>query len=173
VVGFGCGVFPAQPDWPVVIVDLFSADPVGLLTRITVMAAHIAQTQPDDTHGIVISDDDARGGVTGHNVRYVLAYGMIGIVASFAAVAIYFGFDRLQANVAEALSQNPSDVLRAISPYAAIVLAGTIGAGLLLALWNSIAGRSEDDTQGFMRFRVVAQFAVICVLMAMLYVSAV
>jgi uncharacterized BrkB/YihY/UPF0761 family membrane protein len=142
------------------------------------MAAHIAQTHFDETHrddsdGIVISGDDARGGVTGHNARYVLAYGMIGIVASFAAVAIYFGFDRLQANVAEALSQNPSDVIRAISPYAAIVLAGTIGAGLLLSLWNFVAGRSEDDTQGFMRFRVVAQFAVICVIMAMLYVSAV
>jgi hypothetical protein len=45
----------------------------------------------DEIHGLVISGDDARGGVTGHNARYVLAASMTGIVAAFAAVAIYFG----------------------------------------------------------------------------------
>ena len=133
------------------------------------MATHIDK----DTHGIVISEDDARGGVTGHNVRYVLALGMTGVIAGFAAIAIYFGFDRLQANVSAALSQNPSDVLQAFAPYAAIVLAGAIGAGLMLGLWNLLAGRSEDGSQGFMRFRVAAQFALICVIMSILYVSAV
>ena len=126
----------------------------------------------DDTGHIVISEDDARGGVTGHNVRYVLVYGMTGVIAAFAAVAIYFGFDRLQANFAAALAQNPSDVLSAFAPNAAIVLAGAIGAGLVLGVWNMISGRSDNDTQSFMRFRVAAQFALVCVIMAILYVSA-
>lgn len=126
----------------------------------------------DQTDGVVISEEDARGGVTGHNVRYVLAYGMIGIVVMFAAVAIYNGFDRIQNNISAALSQSPSDVFLGIAPFAAIILAGLIGVGLMLGLWNLISGRSEDGTQGFMRFRVAAQLAVISMIMAMLYVSA-
>ena len=133
------------------------------------MAAHFDQT----THGIVISDDDARGGVTGHNVRYVLAYGMTGVVAMFAAIAIYNGFDTLQSKFSAALSQHPSEVLRAFAPYAAIVLAGAIGVGLMLGIWNLISGRSKNDSQSFMRFRVAAQFALVCVIMTIFYVSAV
>jgi len=33
----------------------------------------------------------ARGGVTGHNVRYVLAFGLAGIIIAFAIVGLYFG----------------------------------------------------------------------------------
>ena len=131
------------------------------------MATHF-----DEAHRIVISEDDARGGVTGHNVRYVLAYGMTGVIAMFAAIAIYNGFDRLQAKMSAALSHNPSEVVQALAPYAAIVLAGMIGVGLLLGIWNLISGRSDNDSQSFMRFRVAAQFALICVIMSMLYVSA-
>ena len=130
------------------------------------MATHI-----DDQDHIVISDDDARGGVTGHNGRYVLVYGMTGVIAAFAAIAIYFGFDRLQGSVSAALAQNPSEVLRAFAPYATIVLFGAIAAGLLFGVWNWIAGRNDNASQSFMRFRVVAQFALICVIMAILYVS--
>ena len=32
-----------------------------------------------------------RGGVTGHNVRYVLALGLAGVIIAFIVVAIYFG----------------------------------------------------------------------------------
>ena len=32
-----------------------------------------------------------RGGVTGHNVRYVLAFGLAGIIIAFAIVGLYFG----------------------------------------------------------------------------------
>ena len=32
-----------------------------------------------------------RGGVTGHNVRYVLAFGLAGVIIAFIVVAIYFG----------------------------------------------------------------------------------
>ena len=130
------------------------------------MAAH-----DDDKHRIVISGDDARGGVTGHNARYVLGFGLTGVIAAFAAIAIYAGFDRLTEKVSAALAHNPSEVLRNFAPYATIALIGAIGAGLLLGIWNVFAGRDENDTQSFMRFRVVAQFALICVIMAILYVS--
>ncbi|MFN0218144.1 MAG: twin transmembrane helix small protein [Hyphomicrobium sp.] len=130
------------------------------------MAAHY-----DESHRIVISEEDARGGATGHNVRYVLAYGLTGVVAMFAAIAIYAGFDRLHSKASAALAQNPSEVLQAFAPYAGIVLVGALAIGLLLGVWNLIAGRSEDGSQSFMRFRVAVQFAAICVIMAILYVS--
>ncbi len=129
-------------------------------------------TYYDENHHLVISEDDARSGVTGHNVRYVLAFSMTGVIAAFAAIAIYAGFDDLHARFSAALATSPSEVLRAFAPYAAIVLVGAIGAGLLLGTWNLLAGSSKDDSQSFMRARVVAQFALICVIMAIFYISA-
>lgn len=120
---------------------------------------------------IVISEDAARGGVTGHHVRYVLVWGLAGIVAAFAAIALYFGYDRMAENVAQALAQSPSDMLRAFAPYAMIVLTGAIAALVLLGVWDMLAGRSENATQTGMRLRVVVQFALICVIMAILYAS--
>jgi hypothetical protein len=32
-----------------------------------------------------------RGGVTGHNVRYVLAFGLAGIIIAFTVIGLYFG----------------------------------------------------------------------------------
>jgi hypothetical protein len=125
----------------------------------------------DDTHPIEISDDDARGGVTGHNVRYVLALGMTGVIAAFAAIAIYFGFDALHERATAALARSPSEMLQAFAPYAAIVLCGAIGVGLLLGIWNLISGPSAHAGQSLMRLRVVTQFALICVIMALFYVS--
>lgn len=126
----------------------------------------------DETEGLVISGDDARSGETGHHVRYVLAAGLIGIIAALTGVALYFGYDRVHADLSAALSHSPSELLRAIVPYAAMMLVGALIAGLLFALWSRLAGESDDGSQAFMRFRVVAQFAVIFVIMAMLYVSA-
>jgi len=129
-------------------------------------------THYDDAHRIVISDNDARGGVTGHNVRYVLAFGMTGVIAALATVAIYLGFDRLEARIEAAFAQNPSDVLQSLAPYATIILAGTMLAGFLLGVWTLLSGRSGNASQGYMRLRVVTQFALICVMMAILYMSA-
>lgn len=125
----------------------------------------------DDSRPIEISDDAARGAVTGHNVRYVLALGMTGVIAAFAAIALYFGFDRLQQKASAALARNPSELLQAFAPYAVVVLAGAIAIGLLLGTWNMISGRSENASQAFMRFRVVAQFVIVCVIMAILSIS--
>ena len=119
-----------------------------------------------------VGSDEARSGVTGHNVRYVLAWGLTGIILAFAGVATYLGYDQLQDTISQALSKNPSEIIRAIAPKAAIVVVGAIMAGLLLGLWSLIAGRSENSSQLGMRLRVVAQFAIICMLAAISYFSA-
>jgi hypothetical protein len=38
---------------------------------------------------VTLSGDKARQGVTGHNVRYVLAYGLIGAILTFILVGLY------------------------------------------------------------------------------------
>jgi hypothetical protein len=128
-------------------------------------------TYIDEENHIVISDDDARGGVTGHNVRYVLEFGMAGVVAAFAAIAVYNGYDSLQEKLSAAFSHGLDGTLRILAPYAATILFGAIGVGLLLGAWNLLSGRSDDESQRFMRARVATQFVVICVIMAMTYVS--
>jgi TRAP-type C4-dicarboxylate transport system permease small subunit len=130
------------------------------------MATHF-----DETHHLVISTDDARSGVTGHNVRYVLFTSMTGVVLAFTAIAIYFGFNRLNKSLEAALARTPSDVIQSIAPYGAIIFLGACIGAALLGIWNLAAGRSGDDSESFMRARVVTQFALICVIMAMLYVS--
>jgi hypothetical protein len=40
---------------------------------------------------LVKSKNEARAGVTGHHVRYVLAFGLIGIILAFSLLALYFG----------------------------------------------------------------------------------
>ena len=125
----------------------------------------------DETHHLVISDDDARGGVTGQNVRYVLAASMTGVIAAFAAIAVYFGFDTIQQDVSAALATHPSEVIRTLAPYGATIMFGAIGGGLALGAWNIMAGRSADSSEHLMRLRVVTQFALICIVMAMFYLS--
>lgn len=53
--------------------------------------------QPDEVsdretvHGPVVSTRDARDAVVGHNVRYVLGFGLLAIVIAFVAVyLVYF-----------------------------------------------------------------------------------
>jgi hypothetical protein len=128
-------------------------------------------TYIDKENHTVISQDDVRGGVTGHNVRYVLEYGMAGIVVAFVAFAIYAGYDRLHEMLSAAFSQGLSGIIRAFTPYAVIMLLGAIGAGLLLRLWTLLSGPSDDGSQRFMRARVVTQFAIIGVIVAMSYFS--
>jgi hypothetical protein len=42
--------------------------------------------------GPVVSTTEARSGVTGHNVRYVLIFGLLGVIAAFAG--IFYDFVR-------------------------------------------------------------------------------
>ncbi|HSV23419.1 MAG TPA: hypothetical protein VLJ17_10360 [Xanthobacteraceae bacterium] len=41
---------------------------------------------------VVLCGDDARQGVTGHNVRYVLGFGLLGAVVGIATVAFVVGY---------------------------------------------------------------------------------
>jgi len=44
---------------------------------------------------VTLSTDEARSGVTGHNVRYVLAFGLAGSLIAFVAIGLYFGYGTL------------------------------------------------------------------------------
>ena len=44
----------------------------------------------DSEHRTVLPAQQARQGVTGHNVRYVLGFGLIGVVIGFAVLYIIF-----------------------------------------------------------------------------------
>lgn len=118
---------------------------------------------------IIITEDAARGGVTGHNVRYVLVYGLVGIVAAFAAIAIYNGFDTLSARLSQAVARDPASVLWDAMPYVLGVVLGALIVHWLLSLWSLISGPSDDALQTGMRTRVVVQFTVICLMMTALY----
>ena len=128
-------------------------------------------TYVDKDNHIVISDVDARGGVTGHHVHHVLEFGMAGIIAAFATIAVYVGYDHLQAKLSAAFSRVLDGSFSALAPYAAIMFFGAIGIGLLLGAWNLLSGRSGNESQRFMRARVVTQFIIVCVIMAMTYIS--
>jgi hypothetical protein len=41
---------------------------------------------------VVKSTDEARAGVTGHRVRYVLGFGLGGVILAFVVLGLYFGF---------------------------------------------------------------------------------
>ena len=44
---------------------------------------------PGDLERIVIDTIDARAGVTGHNVRYVLGFGLASVIAAFVLVYVF------------------------------------------------------------------------------------
>jgi hypothetical protein len=39
---------------------------------------------------VVLSTDEARAGVTGHHVRYVLAFGLLGSLIAFLIIGLYY-----------------------------------------------------------------------------------
>jgi hypothetical protein len=43
------------------------------------------------TRRLLKSPIRTRGGVTGHNVRYVLAFGLAGIIIAFTVIGLSFG----------------------------------------------------------------------------------
>jgi hypothetical protein len=46
---------------------------------------------PTSEHRTVVSTNEAREGVTGHNVRYVLGFGLAVVIIAFAALYfVYF-----------------------------------------------------------------------------------
>jgi hypothetical protein len=46
----------------------------------------ISSTKLHESERLVLGTDEARQGVTGHNVRYVLSFGLLAVIVGFAAV---------------------------------------------------------------------------------------
>jgi Hypoxia induced protein conserved region len=128
----------------------------------------MAMAKNQDDAPVIISEDDARGGVTGHHVRYVLAFGLAGIIIAFLAIGAYFGYGALTQVVSKIFAAEGMLWQRLIS-YAVSLALAVIVAVLLLGLWNMVWGRSENASQTFMRWRVVLQFIAICLVMVALY----
>jgi hypothetical protein len=59
--------------------------------------AAMAKNHDDDAP--VLSEIEARGGVTGHDVRHVLAFGLAGSVIAFVLIALYFYYAKLVGSI--------------------------------------------------------------------------
>jgi hypothetical protein len=47
-------------------------------------------TPSQDNKPEVVTTTEARSGVTGHNVRYVLLFGLGGVIVAFAALLLFY-----------------------------------------------------------------------------------
>ena len=125
--------------------------------------------QNEDDEPVVLSGNKARAGVTGHHVRYVLAFGLAGSIIAFVVITLYFYYARLT----QTISQTPSRVDPAtLVSYAIPIALAAVATVLLLGLWNMIMPRGSPNTsQTLMRWRVVLQFISLCLVMVALYLS--
>jgi Hypoxia induced protein conserved region len=108
--------------------------------------------------------------VTGHHVRYVLAFGLAGCVIAFIGIVLYFGHGRLTETLAGIFAA-PGTLAERLLFYAIPLALAAVATVLLLGLWNLVGGRSESGSQNLMRWRVVLQFIAICLVMAALFLS--
>jgi hypothetical protein len=115
---------------------------------------------------IVITGNEARGGVHEHRLHYVLAFGLAGGIIAFVAVGLYFGYEKLTETISQ--TSLPNDPTTLVS-YAILIALAAVGTALLLGLWNLISGGSLNTSQRVMRWRVVLQFIALCLVMAALY----
>ena len=122
----------------------------------------------EDDVPIVITGNEARGGVHEHRLHYVLAFGLAGIIIAFLALGAYFGYDALTQATSKFFAAEGMLRQRLIS-YAVSLALAVVAAVLLLGLWNMVSGRSENASQTFMRWRVVLQFIALCLVMVALY----
>jgi len=118
---------------------------------------------------VVISGNKARAGVTGHHVRYVLAFGLAGSVVAFVVITLYFYYAKL----IETISQTSTEIgPAALVAYAIPIALAAVATVLLLGLWNMMSRGNPDTSQTLMRWRVALQFIALCLVMAALYLSA-
>jgi hypothetical protein len=67
----------------------FGVDDAETRAAAAARTGSIAMPEMENDH-IVETPDEARSAVTGHNVRYVLAAGTIGVTLLFAAIFLYY-----------------------------------------------------------------------------------
>src|SRR5690348_4009820 len=106
----------------------------------------------EDDVPVVITGNEARGGLHEHRVHYVLAFGLGGGIVAFLAVGLYFGYGKLTQTISQ--TSLPSDPTTLVS-YAILIAFAAVGTVLLLGMWNVISGRSPNTSQRVMRWRVV------------------
>jgi Hypoxia induced protein conserved region len=125
----------------------------------------MAAMAKNDSDVPIISGDEARAGVTGHHVRYVLGFGLAGIVIAFAILGLYFSYSRLT----QIISQTPIkfDLTNVVFLAIPIALAAVV-AVLVLGLWSTTR---PETSQKLMRWRVILQFIALCLVMVAFYLS--
>jgi hypoxia induced protein len=136
---------------------------------VSIAREYSAMAKNDDDVPVIMSGDKARGGVTGHHVRYVLAFGLAGSIIAFVLISVYFGYGKLTQMISQMSTRiDPATLVS----YAIIIALAVVATVLLLGLWDMVSGRSLNTSQRVMRSRVVLQFIAICLVMATLYLSA-
>ena len=122
----------------------------------------------EDAVPVVISGNKARGGVTGHHVRYVLAFGLAGSIIAFVVIGLYFYYGTLTHTISQMSTRiDPTSLVS----YAIPIGLAAVATVLLLGLWNLMPGGSPSASQTLMRWRVVLQFIALCLVMAAVYLS--
>lgn len=124
----------------------------------------------EDDMPVILSGDEARSGVTGHYVRYVLAFGLAGCPVAFLAISLYFGYGTLTQTISSIFAV-PGTLAERLVLYAVPLALAAVATVLLLGLWNMVWGRSASTSQALMRWRVALQFIALCVVMAALFLS--
>jgi hypothetical protein len=128
----------------------------------------MAKTEADVP--VILSTDEARAGVTGHHVRYVLAFGLAGSLIAFLVIGLYYGYGALTEMLA-AMFAAPGSLGQRILFFAIPLALAAVATVLLLGLGNMVWGRSASTSQSLMRWRVVLQFIALCLVMAALFLS--
>jgi succinate dehydrogenase/fumarate reductase cytochrome b subunit len=117
----------------------------------------------------VISGNESRAGVTGHHVRYVLVFGLAGVIIAFVAIGLYFYYGKVTQTISQTWTRIDPTTLVSYGITIALAAVATV---LLLGLWNMVMPRGSPNTsQTLMRWRVVLQFIALCLVMAALYLS--
>jgi len=122
----------------------------------------------EDDVPVVITGNEARGGVHEHRLHYVLAFGLAGGIFAFIAVGLYFGYGKLTQTISQ--TSIPTDPTTLLS-YAIPIALAAVGTVLLLGLWNMMSGGRPNTSQTLMSWRVVLQFIALCLVMGALYLS--
>ena len=122
----------------------------------------------EDDVPIVISGNEARGGVHEHRLHYVLAFGLAGGIIAFLAIGLYFGYGKLTHMISQTSIRSDPPTLVS---YAVPIALAAVATSLLLGLWNMMSGGRPNTSQTLMSWRVVLQFIALCLVMAALYLS--
>jgi protein-S-isoprenylcysteine O-methyltransferase Ste14 len=122
-----------------------------------------------DDAPVVVTGNEARAGVTGHHVRYVLAFGLAGSIVAFIVIELYFYYSKLTHTISQTSARIDPAMLVS---YAIPIALAAVAVVLLLGLGNMIMPRGSPNTsQTLMRWRVVLQFVALCLVMGALYLA--